>query len=178
MDIWVAYQQIYNVNAIYGPPFSSTQDLYNMIDSTEVGDMAWQAFSVKFNNEGSDKPGIPLASWKRHSYEVWFWDPLKIMEAQIANRNYACEVDYAPKHIFSNARKGQYGDFMSGNWAWEQAICYLSILHVFLANVIPLLWCDYVMCQDILVNDSETHGSTLVPLILGSDKTTVSIATG
>jgi hypothetical protein len=32
--------------------------------------------------------------------------------------------------------------------------------------------------QDLLALDPETHGSMFVPLILGSDKTTVSVATG
>jgi hypothetical protein len=32
--------------------------------------------------------------------------------------------------------------------------------------------------QDIIAEDPETHGSMFVPLILGSDKTTVSVATG
>jgi hypothetical protein len=32
--------------------------------------------------------------------------------------------------------------------------------------------------QDIIVRDPATHGATFVPVILGSDKTTVSVATG
>jgi Plavaka transposase len=32
--------------------------------------------------------------------------------------------------------------------------------------------------QDIISKDPETHGSLFVPVILGSDKTTVSVATG
>lgn len=32
--------------------------------------------------------------------------------------------------------------------------------------------------QDIISKDPETHGSMFVPIILGSDKTTVSVATG
>ena len=32
--------------------------------------------------------------------------------------------------------------------------------------------------QDVLAVDPEAHGSMFVPLILGSDKTTVSVATG
>jgi hypothetical protein len=95
MDVWVAYQQIYEVDPAYGPPFSNSQDLYNTIDSTTIGDVAWQAFSVKFSGK------VPNAttglSWKRKSYEVWFRDPLKIAEAQIANKNYGHEMDYAPK---------------------------------------------------------------------------------
>ena len=32
--------------------------------------------------------------------------------------------------------------------------------------------------QDTIAKDPETHGSMFVPVILGSDKTTVSVATG
>ncbi|KAG2336476.1 hypothetical protein BDR05DRAFT_978785 [Suillus weaverae] len=42
--------------------------------------------------------------------------------------------------------------FMSGDWAWQQA--------------------------DTTSQDPETHGSALIPIILGSDKTTVSVGTG
>ncbi|KIK35056.1 hypothetical protein CY34DRAFT_17283 [Suillus luteus UH-Slu-Lm8-n1] len=45
-----------------------------------------------------------------------------------------------------------FNDFMSGDWAWDQA--------------------------DLIATDPETHGSMFVPVILGSDKTMVSVATG
>ncbi|KAH6904046.1 hypothetical protein BKA70DRAFT_1373674 [Coprinopsis sp. MPI-PUGE-AT-0042] len=45
-----------------------------------------------------------------------------------------------------------YTDLMSGNWAWNQA--------------------------DILAKDKENHSAMFAPVILGSDKTTVSVATG
>ncbi|KAF8262344.1 hypothetical protein EI94DRAFT_1773205 [Lactarius quietus] len=150
MDIWAAYQRIYDVDAEHGPPFSNCQDLYKTIDSTEVGDVAWQAFSVEFDGESSGDLEIP--SWMRKTYEVWFRDPLQVAEAQIANKDYASEIDYAPKRVFSKEEKRQYSDFMSGNWAWEQA--------------------------DIIAKDPEAHGSMFVPIVLGSDKTTVSVATG
>jgi len=34
------------------------------------------------------------------------------------------------------------------------------------------------MIQDKIAENPRTHGSTFVPIILGSDKTTVSVATG
>ena len=34
------------------------------------------------------------------------------------------------------------------------------------------------VAQDIIAKDENTHGSMFVPIILGSDKTTVSVATG
>ena len=32
--------------------------------------------------------------------------------------------------------------------------------------------------QDLIAEDPDTHGAMFVPIILGSDKTTVSVATG
>ncbi|KAF8261399.1 hypothetical protein EI94DRAFT_1773444 [Lactarius quietus] len=139
MDVWAAYQQIYDVDAAHRPPFANSQDLYNAIDSMEIGGVAWQAFAMEFDGDVSDDNATPL--WKRKLYEV-----------QIANKVYACKIDYLPKWMFSSVGKHQYTDFMSANWEWEQV--------------------------DLIVKDSVTHGSMFVPVILGSDKTTVSVATG
>lgn len=35
-----------------------------------------------------------------------------------------------------------------------------------------------MLFKDLIAEDDETHGSMFVPIILGSDKTTVSVATG
>jgi Plavaka transposase len=32
--------------------------------------------------------------------------------------------------------------------------------------------------QDIIVNDEATHGAMFMPVVMGSDKTTVSVMTG
>ncbi|KAG6370379.1 hypothetical protein JVT61DRAFT_12100 [Boletus reticuloceps] len=45
-----------------------------------------------------------------------------------------------------------FQDFMSGDWAWDEV--------------------------DMIAEDPMTHGATLIPIVLGSDKTTVSVATG
>lgn len=41
MDIWAAFQHSTNGDA-QEPPFASAQDLYDKIDSTEIGDVPWQ----------------------------------------------------------------------------------------------------------------------------------------
>jgi hypothetical protein len=60
-------------------------------------------------------------------------------------------------------------NFMSGNWAWTQAVsrCY----YLFDLTLI------FVM-KDIIAENPKTHGSVFCPIILSSDKTTVSVATG
>lgn len=45
----------------------------------------------------------------------------------------------------------------------RQSFIHISLMHCF---------------QDIISKDPNTHGSMFVPVILGSDKTTVSVATG
>lgn len=44
--------------------------------------------------------------------------------------------------------------------------------------VVELLMLTSLLHQDIIAENPETHGAMLIPIILGSDKTTVSVATG
>ncbi|KAJ7697723.1 hypothetical protein B0H17DRAFT_1197375 [Mycena rosella] len=81
-------------------------------------------------------------------YTVHFRDPRKVLQNQLANPDFKLEMDFAPKRVFGEDNSREYEDFISGNWAWRQA--------------------------DIIVQDINTHGSTFVPIILGSNKTTVS----
>ncbi|KZT06186.1 uncharacterized protein LAESUDRAFT_737161 [Laetiporus sulphureus 93-53] len=61
------------------------------------------------------------------------------------------EMDYGLFHEFLHG-EWQLNDFMSGDWAWNQA--------------------------DIIMVDKKTHSAAFMPIILGSDKMTVSVATG
>lgn len=56
---------------------------------------------------------------------------------------------------------------MSGDWAWDKAISIGVYFGIIMSNNL----------QDLIAADPETHCSIFVPIILGSDKTTVSIAT-
>jgi hypothetical protein len=121
MEIWAAQQQAQYGDNEPAPPFANAWDLYNVIDVTEVGDVPWQAFSIKYS--GKVPAGAP--NWMSASYEVWFCDPLAVMEGQIGNPDFANETDYALKQVLSNMNKRQFSDFMSGNWAWNQAVSHL-----------------------------------------------------
>lgn len=119
MDIWAAFNDNDGLGNS-GPPFANSKDLYDTIDAIEAGDVAWQSFSVKYDGdipEGSTPP-----TWKTSAFEVWFRDPLKVMEGQLGNRDFKSELDFAPKRVFAKNGKRQYSDFMSGNWAWDQAV--------------------------------------------------------
>ncbi|KAH9960987.1 hypothetical protein BJV74DRAFT_871953 [Russula compacta] len=85
-------------------------------------------------------------------YDVWFQDPKVVLQNQLGNPDFKDEFDYAPFQKFDDNGEQEWKDFMSANWGYEQA--------------------------NIIAEDAQTHGALFVPVILGSDKTTVSVATG
>ena len=42
MEFWATYQQATGIDTDMELPFASTQDMYDKIDTTEVGDIGWQ----------------------------------------------------------------------------------------------------------------------------------------
>ncbi|KAI0644945.1 hypothetical protein C8Q79DRAFT_1054442 [Trametes meyenii] len=131
------------------PPFANHRHLYNTIDASSQGDAAWQNFSVMY---AGAIPQGPMPSWMVREYDIWFRDPRQVLRDQMGNPDFAGSYDYAPKRVFLANGKRQYKDFMSGDWAWTTA--------------------------DTIAQDPKMHGATLSAPILGSDKTTVSVATG
>ncbi|KAJ3568913.1 hypothetical protein NP233_g5391 [Leucocoprinus birnbaumii] len=132
------------------PPFADHRELYSIIDSIKQGGVPWDSFTVQYNGP-RPSDGEPVPPWMEKGYEVWYRDPLKVMEEMISNPEFNNQIDYAPKWVLWKGKR-QFGDVMSGNWAWWQA--------------------------DIIAeNDPNTHGAMFAPVILGSDKTTVSVAT-
>jgi Plavaka transposase len=89
----------------------------------------------------------------------------------LANPDFASEFDSIPFRRFNTNGNQIWDNFMSGSWAWMQAVyCSISsLLCLRELNTIP---------QDKIAKDLATHGSMFVPIILRSDKTTVSVATG
>ncbi|KAI0287323.1 hypothetical protein BC826DRAFT_917322, partial [Russula brevipes] len=132
-----------------GAPFLNHKDLYATIDSTQLGNVAWQSFSLSYDGKFPDHD---VPSWMEDKFDVWFRDPRLIVKNIVSNMDFANEFDYVPFRKFDAEGKQIWENLMSGSWAWTQA--------------------------DTIAKDAATHGSMFVPLILGSDKTTVSVATG
>ncbi len=105
------------------PPFQDVRDMHDTIDAIELGGVPWQSFTITFKDTDDEEPDD--APWKAKSYDVWFRDPREIIKLQLGNRDFAGEMDYSPKKVYvREKKKRRYQDFMSGQWAWEQAVCY------------------------------------------------------
>ncbi|KAJ3495158.1 hypothetical protein NLJ89_g10671 [Agrocybe chaxingu] len=130
-------------------PYTNDVDLLETIDSITVGDVQWRSFTITYSGNLEDGDETP---WKKEEFLVWYRDPREVLINQLGNADFKSEMDFAPKKVYDNKNRRRYSDFMSGDWAWRQA--------------------------ELLSQEPKFHGSTLCPVILGSDKTTVSVATG
>ena len=96
----------------------------------QAGNIRWDAFSMSWEGELSNQD----PPWKRADHEVWFRDPRAVIHNMLANPDFKDEIDYAPFREFVGPDgERQLKDFMSGDWAWNQAVCPFVFL--------PL--CDY-----------------------------------
>ncbi|KAH9012097.1 hypothetical protein EDB85DRAFT_1877923, partial [Lactarius pseudohatsudake] len=132
-------------------PFSNHEDLYVAIDELTVGDVPWQSFTVRYHSELGDV-NTSQPKWMSDVHEVFYCDPHLIVHGMLMNPDYEGGMDFGPYYVFDKDGTRLYEHMMSGNWAWEQAT--------------------------EIAQDPKTHGSAFVPIILGSDKITVSVATG
>jgi len=102
------------------PPFANHSDLYETIDSTPVGDVLWQSFSITYDGKRPANGDMP--DWMLAEHEVWFRDPHILVKNMLANPDYKAQIDYAPVQEFNDGGSRRYQNFMSGDWAWEQAV--------------------------------------------------------
>ncbi|THG93390.1 hypothetical protein EW026_g7829, partial [Hermanssonia centrifuga] len=130
------------------PPFADFKDLFAVIDSTSLGDAPWMSMKARY--KGDFPPDAP--SWMTTEYEISYRDTLVCARHMVGNPDFAKEFDVAPYREYNASLTRRYTNLMSGDWAWEQA--------------------------DLIAEDPMTHGAMFCPIILGSDKTTVSVATG
>jgi hypothetical protein len=104
-----------------GAPFVNHSDLYNTIDSTPLGDVPWRTFSLSYDGQ---LPDDNVPTWMMDKFDVWFRDPHLIVTNILGNPDFASEFDFIPFRKFDTDGKQVWCDFMSGSWAWTQAVSY------------------------------------------------------
>jgi hypothetical protein len=115
LNLWAASLTPHNDE----PPFSNSKELYSTIDSTLLGDVAWQSFSLQYNGT---QPTGDIPSWMLAEYDVWFRDPLNLVRNMLSNPDFSSDFDYAPFQEYTANGIHRFKDFMSGIWAWLQAV--------------------------------------------------------
>jgi hypothetical protein len=106
-------------------PFSNHRELYAAIDSL-AGGVPWQSVSIKYNGVPSDNSDAPRPKWMLNAYEVFYRDPRLVVHEMLANPDFKDDIDFAPYRIFNEDGDRVYQHLMSGDWAWEQAVSFLT----------------------------------------------------
>ncbi|KAH9159540.1 hypothetical protein EDB89DRAFT_2117724 [Lactarius sanguifluus] len=132
-----------------GVPWKSAKEMYNMIDSISVGGVSWVTYQLLYNGP---QPTGTLPRWMQETYELNVRNILSVFEEQLASKEFDGQFKYMPYKEYDAKGHRIYSNLMSGNWAFHEA--------------------------DTISQDKNTDGSMFVPIIAGSDKTTVSVATG
>ncbi|KAK0460894.1 uncharacterized protein EV420DRAFT_1619442 [Desarmillaria tabescens] len=128
-------------------PFENHDEMYKLIDAIQQGSAPWKCFVTQV--DANLPPTAP--SWQCNQYQIWYHDPDMVISNILANPDFSNEFDTAPYVEVSSDGKRWWCDFMSGNFAWRHA----SRIHQ---------------------EDPTMAGAMYVGIILGSDKTTVSVA--
>jgi len=132
------------------PPFVDHAHLYNTIDAIPVGGVPWQNFEVSYTGPQPDANAPP---WMEQTYEVYFRDPRQLFHNMLANPTFAEDFDYTPMRLFDINGSRQYEHFMSGDWAWKQAACFIILKLIVLLILVsrtlfqPLFQRQLVQCS-------------------------------
>jgi len=107
--------------AVHGdePPFSNAHSMYDTINSTPLGDVPWSSFTLQHNGT---QPVDNIPSWMEAGYDVWFRDPCVLVHNLLSNPDFKGEMDLVPFQERSPNGAHRFQNFMSGIWAWRQAV--------------------------------------------------------
>lgn len=84
------------------PPFANHTNLYDTIDSTPLGNVPWQTFSINYNASLREEIPDGSPSWQTSTYDVWFRDPWLVVRNMIDNPDYGNQFDSAPTWTFDS----------------------------------------------------------------------------
>ncbi|KAJ7108121.1 hypothetical protein C8R44DRAFT_842997 [Mycena epipterygia] len=130
-------------------PWKNAAELYAVIDDIQNGSMPWKTYQMRYTGP---LPAGTAPKWMTRTYEVCTRNLRHVLHQQLATSSFKDHVDMIPYRQFNHTGKRVWSNLMSGDWSWKQA--------------------------DLIAADDANHGCSLVPIVAGSDKTTVSVATG
>ncbi|KAH9069689.1 hypothetical protein EDB83DRAFT_2505890 [Lactarius deliciosus] len=131
-----------------GAPWRSAKEMYATIDTIKIGSLPFQTFMLQYTGP---KPLVPPC-WMEEVYKLNTRDILEVVQEQLATSDFKSQFDYVPYKEFNGRGECVWSNLMSGQWASMQA--------------------------DELSKEGCNDGAMFVPIVAGSDKTTVSVATG
>ncbi len=146
--------------------YENADGMTGTIDTVPYGNIPFTTFHLRYT--GPMTPETP--EWKLKTYTVHMRNPLVVAEHMAASSDFASSWDYTPFEEYTdNDTCRRFCNLMSGTWANKKAVrSHDSTCKDALSSSV----------QTHLGADPTYHGAMFTPVILGADKTTVSVATG
>jgi len=116
LDLWLA--AVIKAGDNTPLPWSSTEDMYQTIDSIQEGDAPFKTISFKYS--GAIPPNPPR--WMTETYELCTRDSRILLHNQLATTDFADAIDYKPYRQFDHTDDRVWSNLMSGDWAWNEAV--------------------------------------------------------
>jgi hypothetical protein len=129
LDLWAATLIKHND----APPFANHRDMYATIDATPLGDTPWKSFTLCYNGA---KPEQDVPPWMDGQYDVWYRDPLEMTHGILANCDFDGGIEYSPYRDYTTEDKQYWKNFMSGDWAWNQAV---RLFHIYIFGILTII---------------------------------------
>jgi hypothetical protein len=125
LDLWRAavVKHASNHDNFDGVPWDSVDELYDAIDSIDMGEIGWK--TLKFSYTGPKPPTPP--QWMEQTYELNMHDVLGVLEQQLASTEFEGQFEYAPFQEFDFKDDRVYSHLMSAFWANREVVC--SLIH-------------------------------------------------
>jgi len=119
LDLWLAA----TVKAGDGSPlpWASATEMYETIDSIQEGNALFS--TVRFKYSGPIRPNPPR--WMTDTYELCTRDARKLVHNQLETTDFATTFDYRPYCQFNHKDDRVWSNLMSGDWAWNEAVCII-----------------------------------------------------
>ncbi|KAF8490678.1 hypothetical protein F5888DRAFT_1807962 [Russula emetica] len=130
-------------------PWKNSKELYATIDAIKLSESPWKTYTVRYQGP---RPLGTAPKWMMQTYVLCARDSHQVLLHQLETAQYKDKINLSPYRQFDSNHQRTWSNLMSADWAWTQA--------------------------DEIAKDEATHGAMFVPVVAGSDKTTVSVATG
>ena len=93
LDIWA----VHSLKLSGELSFLKHKDIYKTIDSIPLVNIPWESFSLYYQGKHPEDEHPP--AWMDAEYDVWFWDPQRLLHDLIVNSSFQEEFDYFPYHV-------------------------------------------------------------------------------
>lgn len=121
IDLWRAVLLEQGVHV--DPPWNSDKDFYATIDSIQDGHAPWITRILRYT--GPKPTEGPIPAWMEEEYELNTRNVLCLLEIQISNSEFNGKFDYVPFKEFNRDGNRVYSNLMSGQWAFQEAVCLI-----------------------------------------------------